>query len=838
MGASRDRLGGPRGLVRVRRMEAGLTQEQLAELSGLSVRTISDIERGTTARPRQSSIALLRGALDAAAPNAAGPGHDAASGHGAVASPGAAIVPRQLPPAPRGFVGREAELRALTDLAGRQQAAGGAVVIAALAGMAGVGKTALALRWAHGVAADFPDGQLFVNLRGYDPDQPVAAGDALAGFLRALGVPSRDVPAEDDERAALYRSLLAARRMLVVLDNVGSQEQVRPLLPGASTCAVVMTSRDSLAGLVAREGVARLDLDLLPPGEAVELLRALLRERVDADPGAAGELAGQCSRLPLALRVAAELAVARPAVPLAALVTELADEQRRLDLLDAGGDPRTGVRAVFSWSYRQLSAGSARAFRLLGLHPGPDFDPCAAAALTGGTAAEAARLLGLLARAHLVQQAASGRYGLHDLLRDYARELTAAQDTAQQRRDALTRLFDYYLRTAAGAMDAVFPADRHHRPRIASPAASAAPRWPDPGTARTWLDTERGGLVAAVAYTAGHGWPGHAVGLAGTLFHYFDVGAYYPEALTVHTCARAAARRVGDRAAEASALISLGQVDMQQGRYRQAVRYHHQGLAVYRELADRIGEARTVNNLGLIAYRHGRYTEAVDYFEQAFALSEDCDPLIGAHTLNNRGLTVLRLGQVRQAAGLFGRALACYQEAKEIGGVASTLNNLAVTALRLGHSRRAARLLDRALASFRQLGDRTGEAEALSNIADLDVRQGRCQQAAGRLQQALARYREIGDRPGQAEALNSLGSVFLVTDRPADARIQHSLALSLARKIGDRYEQARAHDGLARCLHAAGAHEQGRQHWQQALTLYAGLGVPEADEVRALLAAA
>jgi transcriptional regulator with XRE-family HTH domain len=387
------------GIVRARRLEAGLTQEQLAELSGLSVRTISDIERRTTGRPRRSSIALLEAALTAADPNPAGPN---------LADPNPplpAVVPRQLPPGPGCFVGRETELKALTEFIGGHQIAGGTVVIRTVAGTAGVGKTALAVRWAHTVAAQFPDGQLFVNLRGYDPDQPLAAGDALAGFLRALGVPSRDVPAEESERTALYRSLLAGRRMLVVLDNAGSEEQVRPLLPGAPTCAVVVTSRDSLAGLVAREGAERLDLDLLSVHEAIELLRGLLRERVVADTDAVQALAGQCSRLPLALRVAAELVAARPAVPLAELAAELAD-QRRLDLLDAAGDPRTGVRAVFSWSYQHLDAGTACAFRLLGLHPGPDFDSCATAALTGVPLEQAVRLLGVLARAHLIQPTA------------------------------------------------------------------------------------------------------------------------------------------------------------------------------------------------------------------------------------------------------------------------------------------------------------------------------------------------------------------------------------------------------------------------------------------------
>jgi hypothetical protein len=306
------------------------------------------------------------------------------------------IAPRQLPADVAQFTGRAHYLASLDKLArtvGQPGGRGTAVVISAVSGTAGVGKTALALHWAHQVADRFPDGQLYVNLRGYDLDQPMMASEALAGFLRALGVAGQNVPAEAGERAALYRSLLARRRMLVLLDNAGGVEQVRPLLPSSPACLVLVTSRDSLAGLVARDGAVRLDLDVLEREEAADLLQALAGGRVGADRHAAAVLADQCSRLPLALRVAAELAVARPDVPLADLVGELADQQRRLDLLDASGDARTAVRAVFSWSYQRLAPDARRVFRLVGLNPGPDLDSYAAA-LAGGTVELAGSVLG------------------------------------------------------------------------------------------------------------------------------------------------------------------------------------------------------------------------------------------------------------------------------------------------------------------------------------------------------------------------------------------------------------------------------------------------------------
>jgi hypothetical protein len=303
-------------------------------------------------------------------PGLGAPGPAAAGGPVPAAADGPVpVMPREVPGTVGHFVGRLRELTELDRLLDGPRDGPGAMVISAIGGTAGVGKTALAVQWAHRVTSRFPDGQLYVNLRGYDPEQPVRPTDALAGFLRSLGVPGQDIPAEVDERAARYRSLLAGRRMLVFLDNAREAGQIRPLLPGTPGCVTVVTSRDSLAGLVARHGAARLDLDLLPLTDAVGLLEDLIGERATADPAATQALAEACGRLPLALRVAAELAAARPARPVAELAGALADQQR-LELLQAGSDPHTMVRTVFSWSYRQLDADAARAFRLAGLHPG------------------------------------------------------------------------------------------------------------------------------------------------------------------------------------------------------------------------------------------------------------------------------------------------------------------------------------------------------------------------------------------------------------------------------------------------------------------------------------
>jgi len=753
-------------------------------------------------------------------------------------------VPQELPADVAVFTGRADELaeldRLLPAAVDRADASGGpGVVISAVAGTAGVGKTALAVRWAHRVRPAFPDGQLYVNMRGYDPGQLVTAGDALAGFLRALGVPGQDIPAETDERAAKYRSMLAGKRMLVVLDNAHEAEQVRPLLPGTSGCAVVITSRDSLAALVAREGAVRMDLDLLPMSDAVALLRDLIGGRAGADPVATTDLAAKCARLPLALRVAAELAAARPDVPLADLARELADQQQRLDLLEAGGDPRTAIRAVFSWSYQHLDPDAARAFRLLGLHPGPHLDRYAAAALTGTAEGTAGQLLDRLARAHLIHPAKPSRYGMHDLLRGYAAEQASRQGTEPELRAALTRLFDYYLATAAAAIDTLHPAERHRRPRV-SPPSTPIPPVTSPIGARAWLDAQLATLIAVAEHTAAHGWPAHTTRLAATLYRYLDVGSHYPEALIIHSLARRAARQACDRAAEATALANLGAVDWRLSRYRQAADRQQQALALFRQTGDKYGEARALGNLGMIDWRLGRYPQAAVRQQQALALFRQTGDRYGeARALGELGDIDSQLGRYPQAAAHQQQALALYREIGDRTGEAQALTNLGSIDQRLGRYPQAASHLRKALALFRETGNRLGEAHALTELGGTDQRLGRYQQAADHLKQALALLRETGDRAGEgeAEALNGLGEIQLAVGQPGKARAQHAAALELAGQVGDPYQQARAHAGLASACHANGDLDQARRHWEQAHTRYAELGVPEADKIFTHLAA-
>ncbi|MGH3188057.1 MAG: BTAD domain-containing putative transcriptional regulator [Streptosporangiaceae bacterium] len=549
----------------------------------------------------------------------------------------APVVPRALPVAVPHFTGRQDELAMLTGLLGQPAGqAPGIAVISALGGTPGMGKTALAVHWAHQVAQRFPDGQLYVNLRGYDLGSPAPPEAALAGFLRALGMSAQDIPAGVDECAARYRGLLAGRRMLVLLDNARSVEQVRPLLPASAGCVAVVTSCDAMAGLVAREGARRIELDLLPLADAAGLLRALIGERATADPGATRALAQACSRLPLALRVAAERVAATPDTPLSGLVAELAEERLGLDPPD--GDQRTAVRAVLSWSYRQLPEAAARAFRLAALHPGPDLDAYSVAALIGGTLEQAAELLGQLVQASLIQPSGSSRqagdrYTRHDLLRAYGRELATATDAEAERRAALTRLFDYYLYAAFVATNTLYPADR---PRL-TPPGSPVPPLATPAAAQAWLDAERASLVAVCAHAARRGWPGHASRLAVTLHGYLDAGGYLCEAITVHNAGRRAARRVGDRGAIAEALNSLGHADLRQGNYQQAIGRFQKANTHSRAVGDKSGEARALGNLGIVAMHQGRYQQAAEYQRQALAICQ----AIGDKSGEAHGLSTL-----------------------------------------------------------------------------------------------------------------------------------------------------------------------------------------------------
>jgi DNA-binding SARP family transcriptional activator len=677
----------------------------------------------------------------------------------------ASQVPRELPGDVAAFTGRAAELTELglillsqPDQAGAAKPT--AAVISAVSGTAGVGKTALAVHWAHQVADRFPDGQLYVNLRGYDPDQPVPAADALAGFLRALGVPGQEIPNEETERSARYRSLLAGKQMIVVLDNASTVEQVRPLLPGHPGCAVMVTSRDSLAGLVARDGARRLDLDLLPLADAVALLRELIGARVDAEPRAAVTLAGQCARLPLALRVAAELAAARPHAPLGSLVTELGDQQQRLEILHAGGDPATSVRAVFSWSCQQLSTETAGMFRQLGLHPGPDISVPAAASLAGIAEEQAGRLLRELARANLIAENVPGRYAFHDLLRAYAAEQARGHYSQTQRDAAVGRLLDHYLHTAARAALLLTPSKEPVT--LAPPRPGAAAEQPaDQQQALAWFEAEHQVLLAAVSLTAGTG-SGHAWQLPWAMADFLQTRGHYQEWAATQRTALAAATRLGDIAGQAVSGRLLAAACTYFGDFDQARGHFASSLTLYQRLGNRLGEAKVQQNLGMLAERQGRYADALGHAEEALRLYQAVgDKASEAETLNNVGWCHGLLGDYQQARVFCQQALALSAETGYRRTEGNAWDSLGYAEHHLGSLAAAAACYQRALAIHQETGDRFEEAEALTHLGDTRHAAGDLAQAREAWQQALAILDDI-QHPSAAQVRAKLAGA---TDR-------------------------------------------------------------------------
>jgi tetratricopeptide (TPR) repeat protein/DNA-binding SARP family transcriptional activator len=726
------------------------------------------------------------------------------------ARPAAKQVPSQLPADVFGFTGRAVEIGMLdrllpaapeaqdqtaqTSRPGQRAGPPTEVTICVVCGTAGVGKTAVSVHWAHRVVEGFPEGQIYIDLRGYDPDQPMSTGDALTRLLDALGVPPADVPLDLDRRAARYRTEITGRRILLVLDNAASLEQIRLLLPGTSTCRVLVTSRDNLAGLVVLHGAYRITLDSLPHADATALLRTLIGPRAEAEPEHAATLADQCNRLPLALRVAAELAITRPRMSLANMVGELANRQRRLRMLDAGGESRAAVRTVFSWSYQHLRADVARTFRLLGLHPGQNLDRYAVAALIDADLEATGRLLDRLARTHLVRTDGTDRFGMHDLLRAYAVELTHATDSPADRSAAMVRLYSHYVAVAASAMRILYPAER-------TPPRQPTPPVTGPTSARAWLDAERDTL-AAICASAAQESPSHAVGLATTIYRYLE-GGHYTVALAIHGDALGAAQRSGDRSGQAYCLTNIGATYRLLGMYPTALEHLRQALDLHRQTGDRYGEARTLSNLGIVEDRRGHRDSAAVHLNQALALYRELRDRYGeAAVRTNLGGVYNGLAQDERAAEHLERAVTLFAEIEDRVGQASALSNLGELHIALGRYASAADHLERALALFRDSEHRYGQAVALANLGLVQTNLDHPDQAVAHLRRAIRIFRATGHRYGEASALNSLGEALLAGGSPTEVLALHSRALAIATDTGDSDEQERARTGIARAERA------------------------------------
>ncbi len=719
-------------LLRAQRRRACLSQGELATRSGLSERTVRNLEANRVQVPRASTARMLAEALGLAAPErelfvSVSRGElTTQEPAGTISAPGVGgpaplpgDVPAQLPLDVHSFVGRDdqlARLDSILAMAGEQPTA---VVVSAVSGTAGVGKTALAVHWAHQVAEQFGDGQLYVNLRGFDPTgSTMSPAEAVRGFLDAFGVPPRRVPASLEARAALYRSLLAGKRVLVLLDNARGADQVRPLLPGAPGCLAVVTSRNQLTGLVAVEGAHPLTLDLLTRDEAQQLLaRRLGVDRLAAEPRAVDEIIARCARLPLALAIVAARATIHPALPLTTLAAELHRTQGVLDAF-AGDDATSDVRAVSSWSYHALDVEAARLFRLLGLHPGPDLPLRAAASLAGAPAAAARRWMAELTRAHLVAEHTPDRYALHDLLRVYAAELAHTLDSEADRRAAVHRVLDHYLHTALHAALLVEPHRAPITPVPPQPGVTAA-NLLDHEQAITWFTAEHFVLLAAIDQAARHGFDTHTWQLAWTLENFFDRrGHWHDLAATQHTALRAA-RRLADLPGQAHTHDGLARAYAQLGRYGDAHTHLEHALALFDDLGDHTAQARTHQIIGCVFGRQGRHREALSHAGQALDLSQAAGDRHGqANALNAVGWCHAQLGEYQQALTPCQQALPLLQELGDRHGQADTWDSLGYAHHYLGHHHQAITCYQHALKLYRRLGDRYLEAVTLSHLGD------------------------------------------------------------------------------------------------------------------------
>ncbi|MGP4017459.1 ATP-binding protein [Saccharopolyspora sp. 5N708] len=740
--------------------------------------------------------------------------------HGASGTSGP--PPRQLPGDVPGFVNRTEELERLdVILADRGQ---GAIATCVVVGTAGVGKTSLAVHWAHQVADHFPDGQLYVNLHGYDPDTPVTADQALERLLRSMGVAAESIPVDLESRAALYRSLLAGRRVLVVLDNAASVSQVRPLLPGVAGCLVLVTSRSRLSGLVARDGAYRVTLGVFPDHEAVKLLRGITAgNRLPDEAAELTELARLCARLPLALRIAAERAISRPRTPLRDLIAELRDESALWDALTADADDESdAVRTVFAWSYRALPEDASRLFRLLGLHPGVAFSSAAAAALAELPLARTRRLLDDLVGAHLLEQPQPDRYEFHDLLRAYATDQARVEETADTAESAVQRVLTWYLRTAEEAMNALEGSD--------------SSTFADHRQASDWYEQERPNFVTASAvaeemamYEIAWRLPALLSEIYTNRNHLGDLFATVPRAL-------GAVRRTGDRTGEADLLENLGIAHTQSANPAEGIRFQEAALAIRLELGDRRGEARSTTGLGLAHLRARDFDRARSQFDRTRAIAAELDDdFWAAVALNNIANVELELERFAEGEEVLGQVLEIYRRLGHRESEGDALRGISRAHRGLGNLDEASQAIERALAIAEEASNRAREAFWLIERGRVRLELGEAAEAMVTFQRAAMLQRRLGDRAREATALDATGEAYQQADRYAEAASFHRIAAATFRELDDQWQLAVALDHLATALDATDAATEAETCREEAAELLDRFHDPRARRMRARL---
>ena len=786
-------------LLKRLREDAGLTQRELASAAGVAVRTISDLERGVSQTARKETARLLAEALglnesDRAAFMAAARGLPLPMEvpRPTMQGGGMAAATRTLPRDIASFVGRETQLRCLLEASERADE-GGIVAIHAIGGMAGIGKTALAVHAAHVLAERYPDGQIFLHLHGHTPGhRPVDPADALASLLLTAGVQAQQILPGLEARMGLWRDHLAGKRLLLLLDNAVDTEQIQPLLPGSAGSLVLVTSRRHLTAL---EDAQAISLDPLLADEAVALLVRLAgRSGMDSRDPAAAEIAALCGYLPLAIGMLGRKLHHHPAWAPAQLAAFLAAARNRLGEMET---ENLSVAAAFDLSYQELSSDEQRLFRRLGLHPGTDIDTYAAAALDATDLDSVGRHLEALYDHYLLTEPARGRYRMHDLIREHARALTVS-DPATDRDTALERLLDYYQLTAAIAEGHLA---RQTRPGSA-PAGllsrpPAIPELPGSVQALQWARTERSNLLACLERATRASQHARIVGFTAGLASLLRQDGPWTEAIIRHATAVRAAQYLGERLSEADALLNLGNARRLAGEFPAGADALQAALSIYRDLGDRLGQANALREIGVLRRQIDDYTGAVEALDAALLIyRDDGDQLGQANVLNGLG-TVQRLtGNFREAAHLHEEALRLSRDIEDRLSEATALLFMGAARLQVHDYLNAAEALEAALGISRNIGDRQTQVNALTFLGPVRRLIGDYTGAAQAHKTALSISREIGDRLGQVNALFNLGIAQTLTGDFASAAKTLEQSLKIARHIGSRIGEANALKGL------------------------------------------
>jgi tetratricopeptide (TPR) repeat protein len=730
----------------------------------------------------------------------------------------------QLPTLTAGFTGRNDEL---TTLATLLDAAGSSdpVLVAAVAGLAGVGKTTLAVQAGHAAMRHgwFDGGVLFLDLHGYD-EQPVEPGQALDALLRGLGVPAEHIPPGTEERAGLYRSVLAqtADPVLLIADNASSEAQVRLLLPGTGPHRVLVTSRHTLAGLEAR----LIDVTTFDDAASVALIEKALQaarpddNRITTDPAAASRLAATCGGLPLALQITASILKADPTLTAAELADELAEEWARLDRMrfeDGSGTGGQSVAAAFELSYRRLDGTAARVFRLLTVNPGPDVSLPAAATLADLPAARMRPVLSGLSRAHLIEpvSGATARWRMHDLVRLFAKRLGDREEDSHTREQAALRLILFYIRMA-------YAADEHLRPL---PGMVVAEAFTGREEALTWLDAERASLIGAVSMSAAVGVDKAAASLALDLAPYLKWRRRFDDLAATATMSLDAGRRLGDRQIESKSLNNLAVALQETRRFEEAITTYQDAAALYRDTGDRHGEGIALNNLGTVLGQVRRFGEALTAYQDAAAIFRDTGDRHGeGNALNNLGTVLQNVRRFGEAMTALEDAAALYRDTGDRHGEGMSLDNLGTVLEGVRRFDEAITAHQDAAAIFRETGDPHGEGTALTNLGTALREVRRFDEAITAHQDAAAIFRETGDRHGEASALHSFGLALGEVRWFDEAITALEDAAAIFRETGDRHREASALGSLGTALREVGRFDEAITAHQDSAAIYRETG--------------